>query len=351
MKLNGQAQIDPKITTVLMAYFALSAAAKEIPIQPPKPDPKPLVTKGSVKQLQEDFLKLKFGMFIHYNMATYKGVQWVAGYHSPADFNPGGTVDTDAWADAAVSAGMKYGVLTAKHVAGFCLWDSKYTKYDVMNPDCPYQKDLVAQFIKSFKSRGLKVGLYYCWRHPGFDAGKNKGKYKVLPPECDPATHSLAEQIAFQKKQITELIEKYPDVFYIWNDGLDPDIMPADQAADFFESTRPDILVSTNWWDWGKKGMPYADIAVKEMRHFPETNKAPGETCWMLEQGWFWKKGTRSKTASEVVELMNTVYSRNSNFLLNVGPDRNGNIIESSTETLAETGKLWDQIATPGPLQ
>ena len=67
-----------------------------------------------------------------------------------------------------MSAGMTYGVLTAKHVAGFCLWDSKYTTYDVMHPDCPYKQDLVAQFIKSFKSRGLKVGLYYCWRHPGF---------------------------------------------------------------------------------------------------------------------------------------------------------------------------------------
>ena len=44
----------------------------------------------SVKQLQEDFRKLKFGMLIHYNMATYKNTEWVAGYHSPADFDPGG---------------------------------------------------------------------------------------------------------------------------------------------------------------------------------------------------------------------------------------------------------------------
>jgi len=133
-----------------------------------------------LKELQEDFLKLKFGMFIHFNMATFKGVQWVEGYPSPAEFKPGvEVIDTDAWADAAVSAGMKYGVLTAKHVAGFCLWDSKYTTYDVMHPHCPYKKDLVAQSIKSFKSRGLKAGLYYCWRHPGFDAGKNRGKYKV----------------------------------------------------------------------------------------------------------------------------------------------------------------------------
>lgn len=62
------------------------------------------------------------------------GVQWVSGYPDPSTFDPGGTVDTDAWADAAVSAGMTYAVLTAKHVGGFCLWDSKYTTYDVMHP-------------------------------------------------------------------------------------------------------------------------------------------------------------------------------------------------------------------------
>ncbi len=132
-----------------------------------------------VDAMKKDFLDLKFGMFLHYNMATYMGTQWVEGYHSPANFDPGvKTIDTDAWADAAVAAGMKYGVLTVKHVSGFCLWDSKYTKYDVMHPDCPYQKDLVAQFIKSFKKRGLKVGLYYCWRSPGF-----ADRFKVLPPE------------------------------------------------------------------------------------------------------------------------------------------------------------------------
>jgi len=293
--------------------------------------------RKSVKELQDAFLKLKFGMFIHYNMATYKNVEWVEGYHSPADFNPGvETIDTDAWADAAVSAGMKYGVLTVKHVAGSCLWDGKYTTYDVMHPDCPYKKDLVAQFINSFNSRGLKVGLYYCWRHPGFDKGKNKGKFKVLPPECDPATHPLEEQIEFQKKQIAELGEKYPGVFYIWNDALDDRIMPADEARAFVRSLRPDIIASSNWWDWGKKGTPFVDIAVKEMRHFPEDNTAPGETCWKLEQAWFWKEGARAKTAEQALDLLVKVNSRNSNFLLNVGPDRNGKIVESSIKTLAE---------------
>ena len=298
---------------------------------------------NSVASLQAEFRKLEFGMFLHYNMATYTGEEWVTGYQDPSTFDPGGKVDTDAWADAAVSAGMKYGVLTVKHVAGFCLWDSKHTTYDVMHPDCPYKQDLVAQFVKSFKSRGLKVGLYYCWRHPGFDAGKNKGKFKVLPPECDPANHSLEEQVEFQKKQIAELVEKYPDVFYIWNDALDDKVMPAEEARAFVRSLGPTIIASSNWWSWGRKGTPFVDIAVKELRHFPEDNKATGETCWKLEQKWFWKEGFRAGNAKGAMSHMATAHSRNSNFLLNVGPDKQGKIIESSIKTLAEIGKLLEE--------
>jgi len=299
-----------------------------------------------IAALQQEFMKLKFGMFIHFNMATFHRVQWVAGYPNPSSFNPGGKIDTDAWAEAAVSAGMRYAVLTAKHVGGFCLWDSKYTNYDVMHPDCPYKQDLVARFIKSFKSRGLKVGLYYCWRHPGFDAAgkRKKVQYKVLPPECDPATYSLARQIEFQKKQIAELVQKYPEVFYIWNDALDPEIMSAKEALDFFNGLRrrqPNLLASSNWWDWGKKGKLYLDIAVKEMRHFPPDNTLPGETCWCLERSWFWYPGTSSKTAKQVLNLLKTVNSRHSNLLLNVGPDRRGKIIKSSLKTLAEVGRSW----------
>jgi len=304
----------------------------------------PVETKSvkRVKEMQDEFLKLKFGMFIHYNMATYKGVEWVEGYADPSTFDPGGPVDTDAWADVAKAAGMKYAVLTTKHVGGFCLWDSKYTTYDVMHPDCPYKQDLVAQFVKSFTSRGLKVGLYYCWRHPGFDDGHNKGKYKVLPPECDPATHSLEEQIDFQKKQISELIEKFPEVFYIWNDSLDPLIMPAEAATAFVRSLGPNIIACGNWWDWKMKGSPYLDVVVSETRHLGarhRDNKTTGETCWCLERKWF-HSGDAIKTAQNIVEQLKQANDNNANFLLNVGPDKTGRISESSVKTLAEIGAL-----------
>jgi len=318
------------MAAIIMVASSVSVAEKtntDPKQQLPDPDTNPPATDKPVKMLQDDFLKLKFGMFIHFNMATYKSVQWVSEYHDPSTFNPGvDTVNTDAWADAAVSAGMKYGVLTAKHVSGFCLWDSKYTTYDVMHPDCP------------------KVGLYYCWRHPGFGDSK---KYKVLPPECDPTTHTLDEQHEFQKAQIAELLTKYPDVFYIWNDALDPEVMAADEILAYLRDVRPQIIASANWWSWAKKGTPYVDIAITETRHFPEENKTPGETCWCLEQKWFWNKGFHAKDAKQIVPHIIRANSRNANFLLNVGPDRAGIIIESSIKTLAEIGKLWDSNTTP----
>jgi len=119
--------------------------------------------------------------------------------------------------------------------------------------------------------------------------------------------------------------------------------MPADEILTHLQGVRPDILTSSNWWDWGKKGTPYADIAVKELRHFSQTNKTPGETCWKLEQGWFWVgKEARAASAKSVIEHMARAHGRNSNFLLNVGPDRNGSIIKSSLKTLADTGRLQD---------
>ena len=324
---------------VLMSILILPVEARRR--REPPPPPKPV--SREIKALQDDFLKLKFGMFIHYNMATYEKKGWTDGYPDPSRFKPGvETIDTDAWADAAKAAGMTYGVLTAKHVSSFCLWDSKYTTYDVMHPDCPYKKDIVAQFIKSFKSRGLKAGLYYCWRHPGF--GKPE-TYKVLPPECDPSKHSVAEQIEFQKKQIAELLEKYPDVFYIWHDGLDPSISGNPESIlGPLRKIRPDVIHSANWWNAAKKGHQYADIAVTEKFHFFDGNKLPGETCWLLDcPQWFYTGPARTGSAQEMVGHLRKANSLNANFLLNVGPDQDGKIFPESVKALAEMGKLQKQ--------
>jgi hypothetical protein len=56
-----------------------------------------------------------------------------------------------------------------------------------------------------------------------------------------------------------------------------------------------------------------------------------------LEQGWFWDDGAKPViTAGQVAHEIHTAHSRNANFLLNVGPDRQGRIIDASRKVLAE---------------
>jgi alpha-L-fucosidase len=79
---------------------------------------------------QKDFLSWKFGMFIHYGVASYNERQWATGHEEPASFAPT-QLDCGQWADAAKAAGMKYAVFTTKHTGAWCLWDSKHTTHDI----------------------------------------------------------------------------------------------------------------------------------------------------------------------------------------------------------------------------
>ena len=58
---------------------------------------------------------------------------------------------TYQWADAAVSANMKFGLLTTKHHEGLCLWNSKFTDYDIAST--PYKKDIVQQYVDAFRKK------------------------------------------------------------------------------------------------------------------------------------------------------------------------------------------------------
>ena len=54
---------------------------------------------------------------------------------------------------------MKYVILITKHHDGFCLWDSKYTEYDVASSG--NHTDVVEAVAKACKKYGIGLGLYY----------------------------------------------------------------------------------------------------------------------------------------------------------------------------------------------
>lgn len=64
-------------------------------------------------QLQQSFIDLRFGMFIHFNMATFQNLEWGDPRGPTSLFNPT-DLDTDQWIISGKAAGMTYACLTTK---------------------------------------------------------------------------------------------------------------------------------------------------------------------------------------------------------------------------------------------
>ena len=104
-----------------------------------------------------------------------------------AQFNPV-KFDADAWARLAEDAGMKYVVITSKHHDGFALFDSKVSRYNVVDAT-PFKRDVLKELAGACRRHGLRLGFYYSqaqdWHEPngaGNDLGLRSGREEGLRP-------------------------------------------------------------------------------------------------------------------------------------------------------------------------
>ena len=70
----------------------------------------------SLHQLQQEFVDLRFGMFIHFGLPTFQEADWTDPQLSPEVFNPV-KLDTDQWVKVAKSAGAKFICISVKFPA------------------------------------------------------------------------------------------------------------------------------------------------------------------------------------------------------------------------------------------
>jgi hypothetical protein len=66
-------------------------------------------------ELQQRFVDLRFGMFLHFNMATFQDREWGDPASSPDVFHLT-ALDTDQWSAGALSANMTWGCLTTRQM-------------------------------------------------------------------------------------------------------------------------------------------------------------------------------------------------------------------------------------------
>lgn len=301
---------------------------------------------SDLRTLQQQFVDLKFGMFIHFNIPTFMSDDWADPDASPAIFNPV-KLDCNQWAEAAKAAKMRYGCLTTKHHSGFCIWDTKTTGYNVMNS--PFKRDVVKEYVDAFRKQGLKTMLYY----------SILDTHHKLRPGFITKAH-----IDMVKAQLTELLSNYGEITAIIIDGWDApwsrisyEDIPFQQIYRLIKRLQPNCLVmDLNAAKYPKDALFYTDIKSYEQnagQHISkESNQLPALSCLPINKNWFWKEEfptTPVKDPAVIVkdnlEPFNQAYCT---FILNVAPNRDGLIDPNAVEGLKQIGKRWkDDVAIP----
>lgn len=308
------------------------------------------------------FVRDRFGMFIHWGTyALAARHEWVQNNESiPAEayqkyfdhFDPD-LYDPKLWAAAAANAGMKYFVITTKHHEGFCLWDSKFTKFKATNT--PAGRDLLRPMVDAFREKGLRTGFYYSlidWHHDQFTIDPHIGPYRTLSPEKRAEMNKGRNQkkyAEYMRNQVRELLTDFGQIDVLWFDFSYPKPDGSGKGKDDWESEKLYKLV--------RKLMPKVilddrlDIPegwdIKTPEQFQprgwvmhEGKPVVWEACQTFSGSWGYFRDEESwKSVDQLVWMLIDTVSKGGNLLLNVGPTGRGEFDERALARLNGMGE------------
>ncbi len=323
----------------------------------------------------------RFGLFIHWGVYSVPAGSWdgrqigglgewimnqakipVADYQRMAkQFNPV-NYDPDAWVKMAKNAGMKYIVITSKHHDGFALFETKASKWNVVDATV-YGKDLLKPLAEACKKYGIRLGFYYSqaqdWNNPGGSAARKLTKEGWANPDSviidaytkehnghwDPAQEkkTFAQYIDnVAVPQVKELLTNYGDVAVLWWDT--PTDMTDDAATKLRSLLNLQPAIITN--DRLKRPNFPGDHKTPEQRipNLKDLDGSDWETCMTMNGTWGFKSYDHNyKTPETLIRNLLDIASKGGNFLLNVGPTNLGEFTPESVDILAKIGQ-WMKI-------
>ena len=330
----------------------------------PENTPQPVFPVPSERQLKWN--ETEYYAFFHYGMNTYTNQEWGSGMERETVFAPTKKPNPRQWLEVAQSAGMKGGIAVVKHHDGFCLWPTATTEHCVRN-STGYGKEtnIPQDFAKAAQELKMKYGFYVSpWdmSSPYWGKKDSNGKYtdeyakKVFLPQC------------------VELAKYGSDQFEMWFDGATggdhsggygsyttSEKRTIDNAQTYYDipnlrdsihNLLPNVIM------WGVGG---------EARWIGNEEGYAGETCWSMgdgesgdengwqwlagesdaktTKGWFWDSSANNqmKSAETLFKMYLETVGRNATLILNMPPNRAGEIDESVATVMAELGNLLKQ--------
>ena len=317
----------------------------------------------TMQQLLSNNIEQRFGMFIHYNMNTYKP-GWAENRVDPKTFAPPSGdchTFTDQWAKAAKSAGMKFGILTTKHHDGFAIWPSKAVPptsspygtvaYTIAQSAVPTM-DVVKCYVDSFRAQGLDPNLYFSIWDPNNGIGSQAGH------NTDPGPVDWNVVGTYITTQITELLTNYGNIpvfvfdGYAWLTGHQQ--VPYQKIRALVRQLQPNTIIVDH-----DGGVPWE----VDMEYFEEplgvtvpsgntTAGAQGQTI-AKDKNWFWRSTQAAAgymSASDIAKEIKNTESNYTNFILDCPPNLQGLLEDPVVTALGQVPQYWTPNTARAPL-
>lgn len=336
------------VVTCLLGIMGLVAAPAQKVILP-----QPSLQPSAAQKAQID---RKYGMFVHFGINTFHDQEWTDGTLPAKSYAPA-QIDAEQWVRAAKEAGMKYLILITKHHDGFCLWDSKYTDYDVASSS--NTTNVVEAVAKACKKYDMGLGLYYSlWdRHQNADVKDRK------------LDASYNEYMVGQLKELLKITGKYTHVVEFWFDGgwVKPNYRwPLMDIYTTIKKEEPKCQVGINWSIGKPKNVDAHPVYPEHqqegfpIRYFPSDFRLgdpmlpaandpkifthdgkdyymPWESTVCISQRWFYNtKDNTFKSVDELEKLYRRATANDNILILNCPPNREGKLREKDIEILKE---------------
>lgn len=304
---------------------------------------------------QKEQISRKYGMFIHFGINTFHDEEWTDGSKPAESYNPT-TIDADQWIKTAKDAGMRYVILVTKHHEGFCLWDSKYTEYDVASSG--NKTDVVEAVAKACKKYGIGLGLYYSL----WDRKINADVENIQ------SDTKYNEYMLNQLKELIHIAKKHTNIVEFWFDGSwvkENYRWPILDIYQVIKEQEPNCQIGINWSIGSPKDME-AQVLPNEqkigypIRYFPSDFRLgdpylpsdndpklftyngnlyymPWESTVCMSERWFYNtKDVKYKTVEELEKLYRQATKNDNILILNCPPNRDGKIRKGDIELLEQ---------------
>ncbi len=291
------------------------------------------------------FFQRRFGMFIHWGLYSIPGwheqILWRTktkrkDYEKLIDSFDPVRYDPEQWLDLLQETGMEYLCFTAKHHDGFCMWDTKYTDYNIMNT--PYGKDVLKMLADACHRRDIHLSIYYScpdWHHPNYP---NMGRHHEMFGHGKDETPDLEKYYDYVKAQVKELCTGYGKLYqFFWDVNVagyqDPGINK------MIRELQPGILINDRGPDKG-------DYSTPE-RHIPAGWRfdRPTEACQALgRESWGYREDEDYYTPKFIMQSIDRILAMGGNYLLNAGPKPDGTIGDEYKKSFKKIGDWYNRV-------